>query len=1217
MTGKEKNTNRISITDSTSQFKKIRKPELDESTGGKSLNSQKLREKTLLLELKQSKLELQKSRAFLKEKSTQFKIESEARNQKLKILEDVISCAGGPVFSVDKNYCYTSFNNQHAKTMKFLYGAVIKNGNSLLDYHSNSQDRKLAKKYLDRALKGETVLVESYAGDETKSRHYFEIAHYPLRDQNNKVKGVTVYARDITGLKIREEENKQIARTLKTLSNSNQTMMRATNESEYMQEVCRNIENDCGYAMVWIGLAENDKHKSIRPVISAGIDDGYLEKANISWADNGRGRGPTGTAIRTGKVSLCRNMLTDPKFAPWRSEALKHGYASSIALPLIAGDKPFGALTIYSKMPDAFTSDEVNILSELASDLAYGITAFKLRVEQAKAEEVKTWLSSFPELNPTPVVEVDYYGNTHYLNPAARQMFPDLLARGWEHPFLLGLDEIISDFQNGETGPTVRDIKFGESYYRQTLSCIVDSERIRIYSVDITARINAEQALRVARDELETRVQERTLELVAYRLHLEDLVNERTGQLVSVNDLLQEEITERMHVERDLNVERGNLQMIFDVVNVGMLLLDRDGLISRANRVVSKWTGKNPGEIQGNQPGDALGCIHAVTDQVGCGNSPYCNSCLIRNAFETAMRTGQPVHDIEVESILFQDSTPVQMWLDLNADPFVVAGENHVVLSMNDITQRKRAQESLREARDGLEVRVQDRTKELIAANEQLHSEARERKRVELALRESEERYRTLFETSPDAVMLVDMNNKIIFANQRAVSMHGYRNPKSLAGVDISSLIASKDSERVREAILSTVERGALREIEYLILKKDGSQFPAELNVSVVRSDNDRPTGYLMDVRDITERKWAEESLRSAYAYNRSLIEASLDPLVTITMEGKIGDVNRATEVVTGYSREELIGTDFHGYFSDPEKAQTGYQKVFDTGTVRDYNLEIRNKDGSLIPVLYNSSVFRDETGNVKGVFAAARDITERNRFETQLVQAEKHAVIGRMVGSITHEINNPLQTIKNCLYLLQQDVTPGSPLQEPLEMATSETLRLTNLVGHLRELYRPKVGINKQSNEILDILEEVHSLLIPHLNSAKVHWQPLPGLQRFYINCVRDQILEVFLNISMNAIEAMQGNGGTLFVDMVKSEDRVGVIIKDTGPGIPEDIAQHIFEPFMTTKASGLGLGLSISYGIVQRHGGQITLENQPGQGASFIIWLPQTELKLNEENG
>jgi signal transduction histidine kinase len=181
--------------------------------------------------------------------------------------------------------------------------------------------------------------------------------------------------------------------------------------------------------------------------------------------------------------------------------------------------------------------------------------------------------------------------------------------------------------------------------------------------------------------------------------------------------------------------------------------------------------------------------------------------------------------------------------------------------------------------------------------------------------------------------------------------------------------------------------------------------------------------------------------------------------------------------------------------------------------------------------------------------------------------------------------------------------------------MAASETLRLTNLVGHLRELYRPKAGINKQPNEILDILEEVHSLLIPHLNSAKVLWQPLAGLQRCYIDCVRDQILEVFLNISMNAIEAMQSHGGTVFVDMLKAKERTAIIFRDTGPGIPDEIAQHIFEPFMTTKGSGLGLGLSISYGIVQRHGGQILVENQPGQGATFTIWLPQASPNADEE--
>jgi signal transduction histidine kinase len=181
--------------------------------------------------------------------------------------------------------------------------------------------------------------------------------------------------------------------------------------------------------------------------------------------------------------------------------------------------------------------------------------------------------------------------------------------------------------------------------------------------------------------------------------------------------------------------------------------------------------------------------------------------------------------------------------------------------------------------------------------------------------------------------------------------------------------------------------------------------------------------------------------------------------------------------------------------------------------------------------------------------------------------------------------------------------------------MATSETLRITNLVGQLRELYRPKAGSQKDSHEVLDILEEAHALLIPHLNNAKVQWQSLTGLQRCYIDCVRDQILEVFLNISMNAIEAMQHHGGTLFVNMNVTEDQVGVIFRDTGPGIPNEMMEHLFEPFMTSKASGLGLGLSITYGIVQRHGGQILVDNLPGQGAAFTVLLPLKEQVGGEE--
>jgi PAS domain S-box-containing protein len=500
-------------------------------------------------------------------------------------------------------------------------------------------------------------------------------------------------------------------------------------------------------------------------------------------------------------------------------------------------------------------------------------------------------------------------------------------------------------------------------------------------------------------------------------------------------------------------------------------------------------------------------------------------------------------------------------------------------------------------------------------ANEQLQNEITERKRTEAALLESEERYRTLFETSPDTVILIDMDNKILFANRQAASVHGYRSAKMLTGMDVDALIAPEDRELVRQNIGDALKMGSKREIEYQVLMKDGSRYPAELNVSVVRDELNHPKGLLMDIRDITERKWAEEALRLAYAYNRSLIEASIDPLVTITPDGKIGDVNRATEVVTGYTRNELIGTEFDSYFTNPERARSGYQQAFEAGDVRGHELEIRHKDGHITPVLYNASVYRDENGTVMGVFAVARDITDRKQFETQLIQAERHAIIGRMVGSITHEINNPLQTIKNCLYLIQQDVTKESPIKEPLGMATSETMRLTNLVSHLRALYRPRVSLGKEPHEILDIIEEVHSLLIPHLNNAKVIWQSLPGLQRCIINCVRDQIVEVFLNISMNAIEAMQGTGGTLFVDMNVSVDQVAVIFRDTGPGIPDEIAHNLFEPFMTTKGSGLGLGLSISYGIVQRHGGQIKVETKPDQGATFTISLPMYMRGIGQE--
>ncbi len=195
---------------------------------------------------------------------------------------------------------------------------------------------------------------------------------------------------DISESKKAQYELLRLNRTLNAHSKSSQAMMHSVNELEYLAEVCKIIIKDCGHAMVWIGYAENDIKKSVKPVASYGFDSGYIEHMDITWDDSERGRGPTGTAIKTGKPSLCLNMQTDPAFAPWKEEAIKRGYASSLVLPLITDGKTYGAMSIYSRQPDGFSENDVILLSDLANDLAHGVSHLRLaESEKAAVNAIK------------------------------------------------------------------------------------------------------------------------------------------------------------------------------------------------------------------------------------------------------------------------------------------------------------------------------------------------------------------------------------------------------------------------------------------------------------------------------------------------------------------------------------------------------------------------------------------------------------------------------------------------------------------------------------------------------------------------------------------------------------------------------------------------------------------------------------------------------------
>jgi len=186
-----------------------------------------------------------------------------------------------------------------------------------------------------------------------------------------------------------EEDLERANRALKALSASVLAVAREGDESGLLNEICRVVVGVGAYRLTWVGFARHDEGKTVTPVAQAGFEDGYLDAARITWADNERGRGPTGTAIRTGKPSIARNMLTDPSFAPWREQAVKRGYASSIALPLIAEQTTLGALNIYADSADAFDDEEVALLMQLADSLAHGIAARRAAVEHKRTDEAR------------------------------------------------------------------------------------------------------------------------------------------------------------------------------------------------------------------------------------------------------------------------------------------------------------------------------------------------------------------------------------------------------------------------------------------------------------------------------------------------------------------------------------------------------------------------------------------------------------------------------------------------------------------------------------------------------------------------------------------------------------------------------------------------------------------------------------------------------------
>ena len=443
------------------------------------------------------------------------------------------------------------------------------------------------------------------------------------------------------------------------------------------------------------------------------------------------------------------------------------------------------------------------------------------------------------------------------------------------------------------------------------------------------------------------------------------------------------------------------------------------------------------------------------------------------------------------------------------------------------------------------------------------------------------------------------------------------------------------------EALVFKASRGIEDIYELTYIRKDGSRFPAVVSVTALRDDLGGIIGYLLIGTDNTARKQVEaeqqqldQRLRDQQFYTRSLIESNIDALMTTDPRGIITDVNQQMEALTGCTRDELIGAPFKNYFTDPDRAEAGIKQVLSGSKVTDWELTARARDGKETVVSYNATTFHDRDRKLQGVFAAARDVTERKRFEHALQEnnveleramaaAEKaNLAKSDFLSSMSHELRSPLNAILGFAQLINSDSPPPTPSQrasiDQILHAGWYLLDLINEILDLAQIESGKMALSREPTSLDDVMLECQAMIEPQAQKRGIRMTfPKPGIP-YFVDADRTRLKQVLINLLSNAIKYNEAHG-TVVVDFTlvapgaSTPERVRVSVRDTGAGLRPDMLLQLFQPFNRlgrerSAEEGTGIGLVMSKRLVELMGGLMGVESTVGSGSVFWFELNST---------
>ena len=488
----------------------------------------------------------------------------------------------------------------------------------------------------------------------------------------------------------------------------------------------------------------------------------------------------------------------------------------------------------------------------------------------------------------------------------------------------------------------------------------------------------------------------------------------------------------------------------------------------------------------------------------------------------------------------------------------------------------------------------------------------------EARLKSSEENYKRLFTHAGCGVFTSSKRGRFLDVNPALLKIMGYEDKEAFLSLDLAKDVYLDPKDR--QTYMTTIEsQGQVVDYEVKWKRKDGQEVDILLTSNVRYGPDGEILGYEGIVVDQTQRKVSENRIREAYDFLDKIISCSPNAIMALDMRGVVKLWNDRAAEAFGYAAEQVVDRMTIGQIYSEEVSREVMKMMRSDGfggkgKLNSYPLTIKKNDEDVIEGNLSASIAYDEQGNELASVAILVDLKERLNMERQLgearqhlLQSEKLAAMGRLTSQIAHELNNPLFGIMNTLELMKTEISPQNKRRKLLDMSLSETVRLADMLKKMLSFSKPDQE-KKVALDINMVLDELLMLYEKQFreNSIKLRTSLAedPGL----IMGSKDQLRQVFINLFSNAMDVMP-NGGKLLIRTEVQGSKLHIEVADDGVGIKEAHKEKIFDSFFTTKTEsvkGVGLGLSVCYGFIKEHDGDIRVDSVDGQGASFKIDLP-----------